>query len=65
MTLNEVYDTDGITPVAQVAAEGELEVYIAEGREQTRFVLTMPEEMTVEQLRAAWGLIGQVLATRS
>ena len=64
MTVNEVYDTDGITPVARVATEGELEIYIAEGREQTRYVLAMPEEMTVEELRRAHSLIGQVLATQ-
>ena len=64
MTVEEVLDIDGRTAVAQVVREGGLEIYIAEGREQTRYVLAMPEEMTAEELRRAHSLIGQVLATQ-
>lgn len=63
-TVKDVLDVDGVTPVAQVVREGELEIYIAEGREQTRYVLALPEEMTVEELRRTHSLIGQVLATQ-
>lgn len=64
MTVKNVLDVDGVTPVAQVVSEGELEIYIAEGKREPHYVLTMPEEMTLEELRRAHNLIGQVLATQ-